>query len=332
MTSTALGATGTGSTATSTTPATGTHATGPRATSSRSATLAHTPDTGGFDPIGLDELNSAAALQTRVDRKYVVTHDEVRRVLAGLPAGTQVLDIDGRRNFGYLSVYFDTPELDSYLMAAHRRRVRFKVRHRRYLDTGSQWLEVKIRRNAQTAKHRAPADGSDLFVLSADRRSAACHGAQRGQAAVDPGTGLTSGPVVHTGLEATGTEATGIEYAGATLAAAGLGRINANDLVPVLTTEYRRSTLYLPGTASRITIDTGLTWTNTSDHEVGVPGLAIIETKSAGAVGPVDRLLWSLGRRPDRISKYATGMSVLHPTLPNNIWRRLIRSRIRPAI
>jgi hypothetical protein len=54
-------------------------------------------------------------------------------------------------------VYFDTPNRDSYLAAAHKRRRRFKVRTRSYLDSGLCSLEVKTReRRGLTEKYRLP--------------------------------------------------------------------------------------------------------------------------------------------------------------------------------
>ncbi len=85
--------------------------------------------------ISLEELNEKAALQTRVDRKYALTRREADVVLGGLDHATRVLEIDGQQSSSYESVYFDTPDLLSYRMAAHARRRRFKVRTRSYLDT-----------------------------------------------------------------------------------------------------------------------------------------------------------------------------------------------------
>ena len=48
------------------------------------------------DPIGLDELNALAELQTRVDRKYFVPADVFRRMIAELAGELRVLDIDGQ--------------------------------------------------------------------------------------------------------------------------------------------------------------------------------------------------------------------------------------------
>lgn len=106
------------------------------------------------EPVTLDELNRTAALLTRVDRKYVLTSAEADAFVLGLPRDARVLDIHGRRRFGYLSTYFDTAGLDCFLGTAHRRRHRFKVRTRRYVDTDQQFLEVKTRRGGYTVKRR----------------------------------------------------------------------------------------------------------------------------------------------------------------------------------
>lgn len=94
--------------------------------------------------VGLDELNAEAALQTRVDRKYVVPEALAQELLATLDAEVRVLEMDGSICFAYDSVYFDTAVLDSYLLlAAHGRRRRDKVRTRTYVDSAISFLEVK---------------------------------------------------------------------------------------------------------------------------------------------------------------------------------------------
>ena len=117
--------------------------------------------------VSLDELNTEAALLTRVDRKYVIEAGELDAVLTGLyesgVAGLRVLEIDGRRSSRYESTYLDTVDLDSWTSAAHRRRRRWKVRTRTYADTGERWLEVKTRgRRGVTVKERLPHDGDGV--------------------------------------------------------------------------------------------------------------------------------------------------------------------------
>ncbi len=119
-----------------------------------------------LQPITLQELNDAAAMLTRTDRKYVVRPGELAAVVSMMPGPVRVLDIEGHRSFAYESVYFDTPELASYLAAARKRRHRWKVRTRTYLDSGQCMLEVKVRNGRdQTVKHRieyAPDDAGRL--------------------------------------------------------------------------------------------------------------------------------------------------------------------------
>ncbi len=121
----------------------------------------------------LDELVATAALLTRVDRKYVLPVDDAVAVLDALARTTaaRVLEIDGARSAAYESVYFDTPDLASFRLTATRRRRRFKVRTRTYLDSGTSFLEVKTRAARgttlkQRVAHDCPTalDGGQEFV------------------------------------------------------------------------------------------------------------------------------------------------------------------------
>jgi hypothetical protein len=239
-------------------------------------------------PVGLTELVDRAALQTRVDRKYLVPTEALPRLLDQLSPCAKVLDIDGERTFRYESVYFDTPRLASYHCAAYRRRRRFKVRTRTYLDSGECWLEVKISgARGSITKHRLPYHSRDCGT-------------------VHPGRDFVD--------EALGRESIGPE--------------TASSLDPVLVTDYHRATLLLPETLSRVTIDTGLSWRD-ADSTLCLPRLAVVETKTASAATPVDRMLWQRGLRPARISKYATGLAALRLDLPDVPWRRTLRRHFR---
>ena len=66
-------------------------------------------DTGHLFPTTLEDLNSAASLLARVDRKYLVASSAAQNVVDALTGRALVLDIDGRRSFSYASTYFDTP-------------------------------------------------------------------------------------------------------------------------------------------------------------------------------------------------------------------------------
>jgi len=116
---------------------------------------------GTFAPISLDELVGEAALLTRLDRKYLLSAAALPALLDRMPPGVRELRIDGRSTFRYRSIYFDTAGLDAYLAAAHRRRRRFKVRVRTYLDSGLEFVEVKTRGSrGVTVKERIPYAGT----------------------------------------------------------------------------------------------------------------------------------------------------------------------------
>ncbi|WP_127573024.1 polyphosphate polymerase domain-containing protein [Georgenia faecalis] len=238
----------------------------------------------------LAALNEQACLLTRVDRKYVLDHADAVDVLTALPIGTEVLEVDGRRTFGYRSVYFDTRELTSYAGAAHRRRRRFKVRTRTYLDSGECWLEVKTRGpRGATVKRRLPYDSPEALT--------------------EIGRGFVTDVLTEAEIPAWPVA----------------------DLRPVLTTRYRRATLHVPASGARATVDTDLAWTTPDGRGRDAHGLVIVETKSGGLPCAIDRLLWEHGHRPTRVSKYATGLALLHD-LPANRWRRaLARLDAAPA-
>jgi hypothetical protein len=80
----------------------------------------------------------------------------LERLLAGLAGDHDALEIDGRRAFGYRSVYFDTESLRCFHDHIEGRRPRFKARTRCYLDEGACQFEVKLTtRDGETDKHSA---------------------------------------------------------------------------------------------------------------------------------------------------------------------------------
>lgn len=244
-----------------------------------------------IEPISLTGMVEQAELLTRVDRKYLIPADRIELLLDALGAGARVLDIDGERRLRYESVYFDTPELLSYHMAAHPRRRRFKLRTRSYLDTGTAYLEIKTRgARGTTVKERSEYE-------------------------VDARAGLT--PQAR------------IEVADA-FDTIGVAPQRAWELRATLVTRYRRATLLQPGGGARATIDTELSWIEPDGTGFLLPGRAIVETKSGGQASPLDRALWRAGHRPVAVSKYATGMAALHRELPANRWARLLRGPFAP--
>ena len=120
-------------------------------------------------PVGLDDVLAHAALDCRTDRKYIVPLDVLPALVARLGPRFRVLEIDGRRLFGYQSVYFDTPDLLCYRQHLQDNRRRFKVRTRTYVDSGDCVLEVKVQGSRSvTVKHRRPHPAGARFRLDGD--------------------------------------------------------------------------------------------------------------------------------------------------------------------
>ncbi|HNA97949.1 MAG TPA: polyphosphate polymerase domain-containing protein [Marmoricola sp.] len=99
---------------------------------------------GAASPITLQEVLAVAALQTRVDRKYLLTPEEFTCLASSLDGRFRALEIAGSRLHGYESVYFDTQDLSLFRAHKQGRRKRYKVRTRTYTDTEQCLFEIKM--------------------------------------------------------------------------------------------------------------------------------------------------------------------------------------------
>jgi VTC domain len=245
---------------------------------------------GTVEPIGLTELMELAELQTRVDRKYFVPADLFRRLIAMMSDELRVLEIDGRRTFGYESVYFDTPDLSTYKAHLQRRRNRFKARTRTYTDTGLCMFEVKLTgARGETVKERVPHPAEYRAELTeeslAHLRTALCQ-------------------AYHQDLPA--------------------------GMQPTLVTTYRRTTFVSRTGEARLTCDVGLECLDLQNEVRDTGTHVLVESKSATGSGPADRILRELGVRPASVSKYCVGVAALHPELPSNPWHQTLRRYFEP--
>ena len=244
----------------------------------------------GFSPITLDELVREAELLTRVDRKYLLPSAVATEAILGLDPRTRVLEIGGARAFSYDSVYFDTTDHLAYRLTAQRRRRRFKLRTRSYLDTGGCFLEVKTKDGrGSTVKQRISCAPSDRARLTEEGR----------------------------------------RFAGGILRAHGHDPAVLDSLRPAVVSRYRRATLLLP-CGSRATLDADLQWIDGDGREIRLDDHVILETKSANRASDLDRALWRMGRRPSGISKFGVGTAALHPELPHNKWARVLNGPFAP--
>ncbi|MFF7130650.1 VTC domain-containing protein [Streptomyces sp. NPDC008240] len=234
----------------------------------------------------LAEVDAAAALQHRTDRKYLLPLDGARLLVERLADSHHVLDLAGRRTTSYLSTYFDTERLGAWRAHVQGRRRRWKVRTRLYAEDGLCRVEVKTK------------DGRGATVKHALKAPTHAYGRLDDSAAefVDDVLRRAAVPVTTAAL----TPAAEIRYVRAALADLHHG--------------------------TRITFDGSLTCHHGDRTAGLDPGHVLVETKGGTRPAPADRLLLRLGARPVSLSKYIVGRSLLTPGLPDNDIRRLARA------
>jgi hypothetical protein len=239
-----------------------------------------------FAPVGLAELQAAAALQDRTDVKYVAPRALLPALAERLADTHRVLEIAGRRAFAYDSTYFDTDELHAYRDHLQRRRRRFKCRSRDYVDSGLCTFEVKLKgARGRTVKHR----------MDYERR-------RRGELSGDA-----------------------LAFLRACLAGA-YGRPPDGRLRPALLVAYTRVTLAAVGLGERLTLDFGLAFAGPDGARGRLaPAEVVVESKSEHGGAAADHALRALGVRPaEGCSKYCLGVALTRDGVRANPLRPLL--------
>lgn len=109
-----------------------------------------------YSPITLEQLQ-ADHLMSRFDEKYVFHLSKLNSFLQELNTSYKVLSVNNKVMAQYENIYFDTPDLKSYHDHHNGRTTRYKIRFRRYNDSGHCFLEVKRKDNRGcTNKERLP--------------------------------------------------------------------------------------------------------------------------------------------------------------------------------
>ena len=246
-----------------------------------------------FRAVGLAELEGSAALQDRVDSKYLISLEDFA-ALAERLLGTHVaLEIDGRRAFRYRTTYFDTGQLRIFRDHIQERRRRYKCRAREYVDSGLCTFEVKLKgARGRTVKHRMAYDRA-----SRDEISEAAFAFLR--------------------------ECLERCY----------GRGPDARLRPALAVAYTRVTFAAPALGERLTCDFDLAFSAPDGTSGRLAeDRVIVESKSAHGNAGADRELRKLGARPvGGCSKYCLGVGFTNPDVHSNALRPLLRRHFRAA-
>ena len=240
-------------------------------------------DVSAFATVGLAEVLDRAEQLERVDRKYLVSRDLATTLLRDLSGDFRVLSVDGRTSTSYTSIYFDTPGLAACRDHVQRRRRRWKVRSRLYVEDGLCRIEVKTKDGrGVTLKAFAPSD-----------------------------------PARHGRLD--GPEA---EFVADELTRRGVDRA-VEELQPSMRVDYQRVTLADTERGTRVTIDRGVDCRLDGGRVWVDDNWVLVETKGGIRPSRADRALTSLGARPRSFSKYVSAASLLRHDIPDNDVRRL---------
>ncbi|MDD5151366.1 MAG: polyphosphate polymerase domain-containing protein [Flavobacterium sp.] len=101
-----------------------------------------------FSPITLEEMKSFELLD-RVEIKYLIELDKLFELLDELPKFYKILKIGKYRKTDYRTIYFDTPDFKMYKEHHNGRLNRYKIRVRKYMNSGLSFIEIKFKDNKE---------------------------------------------------------------------------------------------------------------------------------------------------------------------------------------
>lgn len=126
-----------------------------------------------FSPISLREMDEVK-LMNRTDTKFMMSYQEVNKVLHAISDDYRILEIDTKRLSSYRSLYFDTEHLKFYFDHHNGRLSRYKVRIRKYVESELYFLEVKHKYKGRTDKKRIKLLGFEDELKGANRDFVTC--------------------------------------------------------------------------------------------------------------------------------------------------------------
>ncbi|NDW08555.1 polyphosphate polymerase domain-containing protein [Dysgonomonas sp. 520] len=104
-----------------------------------------------FDSISLSQMEDIR-LMKRIDKKFVLPLNLLPQLLDRLTVDYDIQEIDGKRSFGYATLYYDTADYEMYRAHQNGKLNRLKVRTREYVDSNLCFLEIKRKSNKGITK------------------------------------------------------------------------------------------------------------------------------------------------------------------------------------
>ena len=122
-----------------------------------------------FSPIYLEQLGKAS-LMDRTETKYIFHRNQILNILPALENDYRVLEIKGQRICSYRTVYYDTADFNFFQQHQKGSGQRWKIRQRTYLDSQTNFLEVKFKDNRKrTRKSRVEAEFNLDHILDNEK-------------------------------------------------------------------------------------------------------------------------------------------------------------------
>ena len=123
--------------------------------------------------ISLEEMKTVT-LMSRIDTKYVTNQNNLRPILERAIANKYMVQFTTCALNGYSTTYYDTQNMEMYLMHHNKKLHRQKIRCRTYTDAGISFLEIKDKNNkGRTNKIRMPVQEIDSEKLKKESEAMA---------------------------------------------------------------------------------------------------------------------------------------------------------------
>jgi hypothetical protein len=238
-----------------------------------------------FHPTNLEDLNAIRLLK-RFDTKFIFHREQLDDVIDCLAGHYQILEMGSNRSFSYETLYYDTDDYLFYHQHHNRKLNRYKIRCRRYRQSGQCYFEVKFKNNRRkTIKSRLPLENGSIHPgLSEDSKRFAKERMHENDCRV-------------------------------------IDRIS-----PKLKVEYNRITFANPLKMERLTIDTDLTYIDREANRRRIDNLIIAELKSENISPNTALYQHLKGLRifPSKFSKYCMGIVMTGQRVKTNRFKKKI--------
>ncbi|WP_258543795.1 polyphosphate polymerase domain-containing protein [Parvicella tangerina] len=108
------------------------------------------------------------ALMDRIETKFVLSLNKLPMVLDCIKNDYRVVSFDDNKTPAYRTLYFDTDSLFFYHEHHRKRKDRYKVRFRNYVDSNITFLEVKHKKNGRVDKQRIKVQNEKINLSQED--------------------------------------------------------------------------------------------------------------------------------------------------------------------